>query len=56
MITHKLKLFIAGHERPQTICADHCVVNEANEVEFYDANDHCFAIIPAAIIIEHIES
>lgn len=56
MITHRLTLSVAGKERPLVICADHCVVTESDEIQFYDATDHLIATVPSSTIIEHTES
>lgn len=56
MITHKLILYVGGRERPLTIHADHRTLNSRNEIEFYDAQDHLFATVPADIIIKHTEA
>lgn len=56
MITYRLSIAMIGREQPLTIYADHRVINEANEVEFYDAADTLIATVPAAIIIDLVEA
>lgn len=56
MIAYKFNLSIAGKERPLVIYADHKVITEENELQFYDAADNLIATVSAEIIIAFTES
>lgn len=56
MTTHRLTISVAGKERPLVIYADHCVISQANEIDFYDAADRLIATVPSDIVIKHTES
>jgi hypothetical protein len=55
MITYRLQIAILQRVQALTIRADHRVLNEAHEIEFYDASDCLVAAVPSAIVIDITE-